>query len=128
MEKRLITQRQKIINALKEAGSEGMTNAELSKISLRYGGHLGDLYRKGYKITKQNLDGGLYKYVLIAEPADIKYFKNATEETIDELEKIHGEEIANDLRFILEDKYFHIIRKNGWYQQLYESSEAANGK
>jgi len=105
-----------------------MTNAELSKISLRYGGHLGDLYRKGYKITKQNLDGGLYKYVLIAEPADIKYFKNATEETIDELEKIHGEEIANDLRFILEDKYFHIIRKNGWYQQLYESSEAANGK
>jgi hypothetical protein len=119
METRLITQRQKIINALKEAGAEGVTNAELSKISLRYGAHLGDLYRKGYKILKFNLDGGLYKYVLIAEPADYKYFKNAQQEIIEAMTEKHDEDIANDLENLLEEKHFHIIRKNGWYQQLY---------
>ena|SRR3982750_4679602 len=119
MQNRLITQRQKIINALKEAGAEGMTNSELSKISLRYGAHLGELYRKGYKITKQNLDGGLYKYVLIAEPADYKYFKNAQIQTIEDVSEEYGEDYAKGLKKYLEDNHFHIIRKNGWYQQLY---------
>jgi hypothetical protein len=119
MDNRLITQRQKIINALREAGNEGITNAELSKISLRYGAHLGDLYRKGYKIAKYNLDGGLYKYVLIAEPADYKYFKNAQQEIIEAMTEKHNEIIAQDLESLLDEKHFHIIRKNGWYQQLY---------
>lgn len=120
MEKRLITQRQKIIDALKEAGSEGLTNAELSKISLRYGAHLGDLYRKGYKISKQNLDGGLYKYVLISEPADIKFFENANEEIFNEIRENFNDSITkDDLKNLLEEKHFHIIRKSGWYQQLY---------
>lgn len=119
MENRLITQRQKILNALREAGSEGITNAELSQISLRYGGHLGNMYRNGYKIQKYNLDGGLYKYVLIAEPADYKYFKNAQQEIIEAMAEKHTEAIANDLEKMLDEKYFHIIRKNGWYQQMY---------
>lgn len=118
MDKRLITQRQKILNALKEAGSEGITNAELSRISLRYGGHLGDMYRKGYKIQKHNLDGGLYKYVLISEPADYKHFKNAQHEIIEAMAEKHNETVAEDLKEMLDKKYFHIIRKSGWYQQL----------
>lgn len=116
MERRLVTQRQKIINALKEAGTDGMTNAELSKISLRYGGHLGDLYRKGYKILKTNLDGGLYKYVLLAEPADIKFFKNAQEETFEAIDE-KGQVTSEELKELLDNKYFHIIRKSGWYEQ-----------
>ena len=119
MDLRILTQRQKIINALKEAGSEGMTNAELSKISLRYGGQLGALYRQGYKITKSNLDGGLYNYVLIAEPADIKHFRNAQEEVLEVMAEVHGENVSRSLKRILEKKHFHIIRKNGWYQNLY---------
>jgi hypothetical protein len=120
MDVRILTQRQKIINALKEAGSEGMTNAELSKISLRYGGQLGALYRQGYKIEKRNLDGGLYNYILIAEPADIKYFKNANEEVFEEIEKSFNDLISSyDLENMLQEKHFHIIRKNGWYQNLY---------
>jgi hypothetical protein len=119
MEDRLITQRQKIIHALKEAGSEGMTNAELSKISLRYGGQLGALYRQGYKIAKYNLDGGIYKYVLIAEPADYKYFKNAQQEILEAMAEKHDATIAKDLEKLLDEKQFHIIRKSGWYQQLY---------
>ena len=119
MENRLITQCQKILNALREAGSDGVTNAELSKISLRYGGHLGGFYRKGYKIAKYNLDGGIYKYVLIAEPANYKYFKNAQQEIIEAMAEKHTEAIANDLEEMLDEKHFHIIRKSGWYQQLY---------
>lgn len=116
MDKRLITQRQKFIHALKEAGSEGLTNVELSKISLRYGGHLGDLYRKGYKIQIHNLDGGLYKYVLIAEPADIKYFQNANEEIFEAIRENFDNAITWDgLKNLLEEKHFHIIRKSGWY-------------
>lgn len=119
MDLRILTQRQKIINALKEAGSEGMTNAELSKISLRYGGQLGALYRQGYKIEKRNLDGGVYNYTLIAEPADIKYFRNAQEEILETMAEVHGELVSRSLKRILEKKHFHIIRKNGWYQNLY---------
>jgi hypothetical protein len=117
MDKRLITQRQKMIHALKEAGAEGMTNTELSKISLRYGAQLGVMYRQGYKIPKYNLDGGLYKYVLKSEPADYKHFKNAQEEIIEAMTEKHTEAIANDLKEMLDEKHFHIIRKAGWYQR-----------
>lgn len=116
MDKRLITQRQKFINALKEAGSEGLTNVELSKISLRYGGHLGDLYRKGYNIQKYNLDGGVFKYVLISEPADIKYFQNANEEIFAAIRENYNDSITwDELKNLLEEKHFHITRKSGWY-------------
>ena len=118
MENRLITQRQKIIHALKEAGNEGMTNVELSKISLRYGAQLGILYRQGYKIQKYNLDGGIYKYVLIVEPADYRYFTSAQQEIIEAMAEKHDETIASDLEKLLDEKHFHIIRKSGWYQQL----------
>ena len=117
MEARLITQRQKMIHALKEAGAEGMTNVELSKISLRYGAQLGTLYRQGYKIPKSNLDGGLYNYVLTYEPADYKHFKNAQQEIIEAMAEKHTEAIATDLEEMLNKKHFHIIRKAGWYQR-----------
>ena len=114
---RYLTQKQKIINALREAGETGVTNAELSTISLRYGGHLGNLYRTGYKITKRNLDGGLYNYILVSEPADIKYFKNANEEIFEEISEQYDDSITSEeLENLLHKKHFHIIRKNGWYQ------------
>jgi hypothetical protein len=116
MDKRLTTQKQKIINALKVAGSEGVTNVELSKISLRYGGHLGNLYRQGYKIKKNNLDGGLFQYILISEPADIKYFQNANEQTFAAIRENVGESFATYLEKYLEEQHFHIIRRGGWYQ------------
>ena len=120
MNKRILTQRQKIIMALREAGSEGITNTELAKISLRYGGHLGHLYRMGYKIPKRNLDGGLYNYTLIAEPADIKYFKNANQEIFETIAQYYNDSISSyDLECLLQEKHFHIIRKNGWYQNLF---------
>jgi hypothetical protein len=115
---RLLTQKQKIILALKDAGADGMTNAELSRISLRYGGHLGHLYRAGYKIKKYNLDGGLYKYVLISEPSNIVYFKNANDEIYEEIIEQFDDAISSlELQNLLHQKHFHIVRKQGWYEQ-----------
>jgi hypothetical protein len=122
LHKRLLTQKQKIINALKDAGEDGMTNAELSKISLRYGGHIGNLYREGYKIKKYNLDGGLYKYVFVSEPSTIKFFRNAQEEIIEDMGDIFGDSVSDELKNLLDTKHFHIVRRNGWYLQDQEQN------
>jgi hypothetical protein len=119
MDKRLITQRQKIIAALQDAGFEGMTNVELSKISLRYGGHIGTLSKQGYKIQKVNLDGGLFRYFLVTKPSQEKLFKSANEETFEAMAKKHNEEVADDLKKYLDESHFHIVRKGGWYQKEY---------
>lgn len=128
MEKRLRTQRKKIIDALKEAGSAGCTNMELVNITHRFGGHIHDLVKKGYKIKTTNLDGGLFKYELIAEPADIKYFKSAQEEILNDIKEDYDDAISSkELERLLHQKYFHIGRKGGWYQQFYWK-EDFNGK
>lgn len=119
-ESRRITQRQKIIHMLREAGNEGCTNIELSKISLRYGAHLGELYTKGYRIKKVYLDGGVFKYFLVSVPGDIKHFKNAQEEVLNDIEEYYDDAIqSSQLEVLLEEKHFHIIRKPGWYEQQF---------
>lgn len=69
--KRLEEKKSQILNALKISGRSGVTNAELSNIALRYGAYLGDLYREGYKVSKEHLGNGLYNYVLISEPSEV---------------------------------------------------------
>lgn len=61
--------REQVLSALRERGFNGITNAELSTISLRYGAHLGTLYQLGYKIFKESLGEGLFKYTLLEEPS-----------------------------------------------------------
>lgn len=46
----------------------GVTNVQLSEVSLRYGGHLGRLYELGYKIEKVPLGDGVFRYRLLSEP------------------------------------------------------------
>ena len=61
------------------------------------------------------MDGGLYKYVLIAELLILNISKMRLKETIDELKKFTVKKLPM-IKIHLEDKYFHIIRKNGWDQ------------
>lgn len=70
MESRLESQRETILSKLRSAGGKGLTNEALSKIALRYGGAIGQLYQLGYVIDKVNLGQGLYKYILISEPKE----------------------------------------------------------
>jgi len=62
--------REQILTRLRNRGEVGATNAELSHISLRYGAHLGTLYQMGYKIEKESLGEGLYRYILKEEPEE----------------------------------------------------------
>lgn len=75
---RLASKREDILNALRSAGRKGLTNQELSKIALRYGGYIGLLYEAGYVINKINLKNGLFKYILVSEPKEeLKIEKSA---------------------------------------------------
>lgn len=69
--KRQERKRDQILRVLKEKGLAGVTNAELSAtVSLRYGAHLGSLYQLGYKINKESLGEGLFRYTLVGEPSE----------------------------------------------------------
>jgi hypothetical protein len=115
MEKRLLTQRQKIIQMLVDAGDDGVTNAEMNKISFRYGGHINEMGRQGYKYKKMHLGGGLFRYWLISIPSQIKIPENAHDIFMDEVETRCGEDISAEISEIFDDLYFHVVRKNGWY-------------
>lgn len=61
----------KVLTALRSVGKEGITNVELSKINIRYGGYLGNLYQQGYDIRTDDMGNGIFKYTLISEPSKI---------------------------------------------------------
>lgn len=64
----MVGKREDILFVLRNSGRRGVTNVELSKIALRYGGYLGSLYEQGYKINKEHLGNGVFNYVLVSEP------------------------------------------------------------
>lgn len=62
------TNKETQILSLLKSNPNGVTNVELSEIALRYGGHLGKLYKKGYKIKTIPLGNGIHKYKLVSCP------------------------------------------------------------
>lgn len=121
--KRLATQRQKIIKMLRDAGQDGVTNSEMNAISLRYGGHINEMYRQGYKIKKMNLGGGLYRYWLISTPSQIMIPENAHDIFMNEIETRLGADISAEVSETFDDLYFHCVRKNGWYLREMEEEQ-----
>jgi hypothetical protein len=60
---RLENQCRKILALLKERGNQGATNAELSRIALKYTSRISDLRDLGHDIRCQKEgDRGLYRY------------------------------------------------------------------
>lgn len=84
---RIENKTQQLVDALRSAGRMGLTNAKLSEISLRYGGCLGTLYKRGYVIKKDYLSKGLYNYILVSEPEEITVRETALTKLMDEVEK-----------------------------------------
>lgn len=66
--KRRNSKRQEILSLLKNSGDNGITNTELSKISLRYGAHIGAFYEMGYVIKKVDMGNGVFKYIFVSNP------------------------------------------------------------
>ena len=67
---RRVSNKSKILTALIEAGTAGVTNAELSQIQLRYGVSINLLVREGHVITNTLIKGGLRRYALAPSSAD----------------------------------------------------------
>lgn len=62
------SQRLKILNLLRSAGTNGVTNVDLVKVALRYSARIQEMYVAGYEINVEELAGGLTKYILVKEP------------------------------------------------------------
>jgi hypothetical protein len=105
--KRIPTQKEMILKALKDAGSAGVLNSKLQKISLRYGGILGFLYKEGYKIDTINLGDGAVKYVFKSDPTpDTKLnLPKAKELLMSKINNIFGGQVtAEQLENLLVDE------------------------
>jgi hypothetical protein len=96
-----ITYKQKMVNALREAGEQGLLTSDLVKIRPRYGGTLGNLYKDGYKIETTPVKNGNYKYVLISEPAQVVIRPKAKDKLFEAVEQF-GEVSATELKIIME--------------------------
>lgn len=101
--------------ALRMAGNRGMTNVELSKMALRYGGYLGKLYEEGYEIDKEFLGEGVYKYTLISEPEEKVVRVSAIDKLFKEIEH-HGVVTRKMLEKIMKDNRIAVKYKANTYK------------
>lgn len=114
---RIPSQLEKILNRLKKAGEEGVTNSELSRISLQYSARLMELRLKGYVIETIPLKNGVYKYILRKMSSEI-YYTNATDDILMTIKHDYDNAISSEeLKALLIEKYFNIQRKSGWFKQ-----------
>jgi hypothetical protein len=114
---RIPSQSERIINLLKEAGADGVTNHQLSKISLKYDSRISELRMRGYEIETTHEKKGVYRYFLIKTPSIDTIYLNATDEILMIIDTDFGGNIqSKELKSLLELMYFHITRKSGWYK------------
>lgn len=62
MSARLAAQNNKILAWLKQRGNQGVTNAELSTVALKYTSRISDLRQSGNDIRCYSEGGGVYRY------------------------------------------------------------------
>jgi hypothetical protein len=107
-------QKYKIIAALREAGASGLTNAQLSKIALRYNARIQEMYVLGFGISTVPMSGGLTRYVLNSEPKSIHSKPDhALNILIKEIDKCGGNVDKEQLLGLLEANNFTVRRKVG---------------
>ncbi len=62
-------QRERILTALRKAGSTGVLNVELYKICLRPSARVYELRRMGFEITGECEGDGIFRFTLMSEPS-----------------------------------------------------------
>ncbi len=62
-----LTQKEKILDALEQAGQAGVTNYDLNSVCFRYSARLKDLRDEGYTISTIKEDGSKFRFVLHEE-------------------------------------------------------------
>ncbi|MWV43069.1 hypothetical protein GRF59_05450 [Paenibacillus sp. HJL G12] len=113
--KRSPSQRIRVLTALRNAGSKGITNVELQEISLRWQARLSELYKQGYRLALQNWGDGVYNYTLIHEPDTIHPEpRRAIQVLISEIEnKFSGNVTTSQLMDLLNSNGLQVGRKPG---------------
>lgn len=114
--KRIPSQTEKIINLLKEAGADGVTNVELAAITFKYDARISELRMKGYIIETVYVGKSVYKYVLKKIPSNYDNFTSATDQVLLAVYDEFGERYRKYLENYFENNHFHVTRKSGWYK------------
>lgn len=65
-------QRAAILGLLRERGESGATNVEMVRLCLRYTGRIHELRKQGCAIRAEAEGGGVWRFVLVAEPEKLK--------------------------------------------------------
>lgn len=110
--KRAENQSIKILKMLTEAGTSGVINSTLMKVSLRYQSVIGSLTREGHDIRVEHLGDGLCKYYYT--PKEIikpKYEGTAKEELFKAIEAKGGEVTADELVQLLDNLSMTLAKK-----------------
>lgn len=111
--KRKPTQKSRMIEALIEAGENGVTNYELSNIATCYTARLSELYSVGYSISVTHMGNGLYKYVLKHAPEmPKKHVKKIDVVTKKINDDYSGKISVNELDLILDELNINVSRKS----------------
>lgn len=116
---RIPSQKQKILKALRDAGESGITNADLSNISLRWGARMSELYAEGYIVDIESLGKGIYKYALQHEPTNIVIKpQKAVDVLLQEVVKIGDSVTSKQLQELLDKHNFNVTRKAGSHKNF----------
>lgn len=107
--------KERILEYLRNKGEHGATNAELSKISLRYGAHIGKMYEEGYVVDKKCLSKGLFLYTLISEPEHVVVHKKAIDKLFEEINNA-GMVSSERLRQIMDKNNITVKYKANTYR------------
>lgn len=114
---RIPSQRDRILEALRIGGKDGVYNTDLQKIAIRWIARMQELYQQGYKVSVTLVGDGVYKYTLLEEPEVLLKHKRAMDIFFDKVETSYDDQITVDqFRSLLDKEGFHIVRKNGSYK------------
>lgn len=63
---RPITQTEKVLHKLKQAGLAGVTNYDLNQICFRYGARIHELREQGHDIKTIQIKRGYFRFILVS--------------------------------------------------------------
>lgn len=108
---RIPNQKKRIIEALRLAGENGLTNKQLSKIAMRYTARMAELYKMGYNIKLDNLGNGVVKYTLLSEPVKPVKQENALQKIESMIRQMGGEVTMSQLKEVLTSNNIIVAHK-----------------
>lgn len=111
VKKRAKSQCDKILDKLRDAGCEGITNVDMSSITLNHTARMAEMRKRGYKFEVTDDGYGVFTYKLISEPQ----IKMEQEKAIDIFwREIQGSSLdEEELKEIIDRNGFNVVRKWG---------------